>query len=116
MRKGNEIMLAAAHDGLSVQMSDGAGLREDTLVTAKGENNQLVLGKKARVGDLGRPKLESILGKKDTLVISGVTLAGSLISDARTILTSSIEESHVAVAGVPGKIVSRNRTWDRALL
>lgn len=53
---------------------------------------------------------------KEVMIMPGCAVANDVIIGARTILTSDVEESHVAVAGVPGRIVSRNRSWQRTLL
>lgn len=49
----------------------------------------------------------------EAIVTKGVTVADDVVIGQRALVNKDIEESHVVVAGVPGRIVKRGTTWKR---
>ncbi|WP_456390543.1 acyltransferase [Profundibacter sp.] len=53
---------------------------------------------------------------KEALLMPGARVASNSIVGTRALVTGIFEEENVAIVGVPARVVSTNRTWDRALL
>ena len=100
-------------EGTKLQIGDECLFSSDIHISTTDSHSILDLNTKKRINPSSNVTIGNHVWVGQRANIGkGVYLADDIIIGGCAFVTKSVEESHVAIAGVPAKVVKRGITWD----
>lgn len=104
------------HESYDVTIGKGCLFAGNSWITVSDMHSVVDLTTQRRVNHGGHVRLGDRVWLGDgACVMKGVTIGGGSVVAARAVVTKDVPENCV-VAGIPGKIVRKNASWDFRLL
>lgn len=104
-------------EGCSIRIGDDCLLSYDIEMRTTDAHSIIDLDTGARLNPAGDISIgDRVWIGKEVMLTKGVVIASEVVIGARALVTKSLSDNNVAIAGVPAKIVKRNITWDRRKL
>lgn len=88
---------------IEIRTSDAHSILDSTTMERVNPAQDVVLGDHVWVG-------------KGVILMQGTQIAKNSIIGTRALVSGQFDEENVVIAGIPARVVTRGRTWDRRLL
>lgn len=102
-----------AQENTSIEIGDDALFSYGVEIRTTDSHSILDLNTKVRINPAANIKIGNhVWGGTQVLISKGVTIVDDVIIGAKALVVKSILKSHVAIGGVPAKIIKEGITWD----